>query len=107
MQAIDYRNTTWEQLRSRVAGMRERVYCEFKRVGPCTTKELSIRSGISLWVVRPRTCELLQLGFIRVVEDSGQKLAGREAVYEALPADDVQSRFEWMKTQPVQQEMKL
>jgi hypothetical protein len=101
MKAIDYRNHTWEALRSRLSGLRMQVYTAFVHHGPGTTWQISDKSGISILTLRPRTTELLQLGFIEILEGSENS---REAVYVSVPVDMVQDRFEWLKKQPIQAE---
>ena len=59
------------------------------------------KADISILTLRPRTTELLQLGFVDVL---GGDESGREAIYIAVPVDMVQERFEWRKSQPVQAE---
>jgi hypothetical protein len=102
MKAIDYRRHTWEHVRAHLSGLRQQVYQAYVHFGPGTTRELSQKSGVSILTLRPRTTELLQLGFIEVL---GGDESGREAVYIAVPVEMVQNRFEWMKRQPVQQEL--
>lgn len=101
MKPIDYRNHTWEALRSRLSGLRMQVYTAFVHHGPGTTWQISNKSGISILTLRPRTTELLQLGFIEILEGSENS---REAVYISVPVNMVQDRFEWLKKQPVQAE---
>jgi hypothetical protein len=104
MNPIDYRNETWESVRARVSGLRQKVYDAYMAYGPATTRELSQRSGIDLLTLRPRTTELTQLGLCDVVEDDK---AGREAIYVAVPLEKAQKTFEFRKAQPVQQEIKF
>ena len=104
MKAIDYRNDTWDQIRGRLAGLREQVYQAYVSHGPGTTREIAERSGIDILTLRPRTTELLQLGFVNVldVEDNGH-----EAVYVHVDVERAREMFEWAKRQPVQAELKL
>ena len=101
MKAIDYRNHTWEHVRGHLSGLRMQVYTAFVHHGPGTTREISAKSGISILTLRPRTTELLQLGFIEIL---GGDDTGREAIYISVPESLAQSRFEWHRSQPVQAE---
>lgn len=104
MKAIDYRNATWASMQASLSGIREQVYHAFEKHGPGTTREISIKAGISILTLRPRTTELVQLGFIEVLGGSDD---GREAVYISVPVELVRERFEFWKAQPVQGEMVL
>jgi DNA-binding Lrp family transcriptional regulator len=104
MKTIDYRNATFASIQASLSGIREQVYHAFTKHGPGTTREISIKAGISILTLRPRTTELVQLGFIEVLGGSDD---GREAVYIAVSVSLVQERFEFWKAQPVQGEMKL
>ena len=101
MKAIDYRNHTWEHVKAHLSGLRMQTYTAYVHYGPGTTREMSAKSGISIFTLRPRTTELLQLGFLDVMDGTDD---GREAVYIAVSVDMVQDRFEWRKSQPVQAE---
>lgn len=101
MKPIDARNETWDQLRARLTGLRQETYDAYVRFGPGTTREVSTRSGISILTLRPRTTELVQLGFVEAIAPDE---TGREAIYGAVPVDLVKSRFEWQKRQPSQAE---
>lgn len=101
MKPIDYRNHTWDHVKAHLSGLRMQTYTAFVHYGPGTTREISERARISILTLRPRTTELLQLGFIEVLGGTDD---GREAVYIAVPESIAESRFEWFKTQPVQAE---
>lgn len=101
MKAIDYRNHTWAHVRSHLSGLRMQTYTAYVHYGPGTTREVSAKSGISILTLRPRTTELMQLGFVEILDGTED---GREAVYISVPESIVQSRFEWLKRQPVQAE---
>jgi len=68
MKPIDFRNETWNSIQNRIAGNRAAVLEAWTKHGPCTTEQLADRSGLELLSVRPRTTELLQLGFLRLAE---------------------------------------
>jgi hypothetical protein len=101
MKAIDYRNNTWEHVKANLSGLRMQVYTAFVHYGPGTTWQIADKAGISILTLRPRTTELLQLGFVEVMDGSENS---REAIYVAIPEALAKSRFEWHKNQPVQAE---
>lgn len=76
MKPLDFRNETFASLKAHVSGQREAVWLAWRRYGPCTTRELAQRSGIDLLNVRPRTNELVELGFVRLAEVQPQKGEG-------------------------------
>lgn len=80
----DIRDCNWKFLYERLDSMRERVWSELLRHGPCTTAELAARADLHLLTVRPRVTELVQLGFVRI---TGRH--NREGVYEALDPESI------------------
>lgn len=84
MLPTDIRDANWETLSGQLDAMRERVWQELLRHGPCTTATLAGRADLHLLTVRPRVTELVQLGFARCV---GRER--REGVYEALEPDAI------------------
>ena len=102
MKSISYRNASFEAIRAQLSGLRQQVYSAYVSYGPGTTREMAQKSGVSLLTLRPRVTELLQLGFVEVVDGSENS---REAIYIAIPVDMVKERFEWLQKQPVQQEL--
>lgn len=64
MKPIDLRNATFADLQGRIAGQRAAVLEAWRVHGPATTAELSRLSGISILTLRPRTTELVQLGYV-------------------------------------------
>ena len=107
MQATDFRNANFNQLRSYLTGMRERVYFAVRNLGPATTSELAERSGISILTLRPRVTELLDLGFVRIVKRPGPFVSGREGIYEAVPVEEVRAAVERRAAEPVQDQALL
>ncbi len=91
MTPIDYRNATWEDLQERMPAMRRLVWHAWKIHGPGTTRELATRAHIDLLQVRPRTTELVQLGFVRLVDEENR---GHEGVYQALSEDEARALFD-------------
>jgi DNA-binding MarR family transcriptional regulator len=89
MLAINYRNAVWSELQACIQGKRLEVLSAWRQHGPCTTRELAERSGIDLLTLRPRTTELLQIGYIREVAD----VPGKEGVYESLPESEAFAIF--------------
>ena len=68
MKPVDFRNETFATIQNRIAGSRAAVYGAWAKHGPCTTEQLAGRSGLSILSLRPRTTELVQLGFICLAE---------------------------------------
>jgi predicted ArsR family transcriptional regulator len=85
MKPVDFRNDTFEGLRKRLRGQREETWLAWLRHGPCTTRQLAERCGITIFTVRPRVCELVDLGMAVL---SGKD--GREGVYRALGPEEVE-----------------
>lgn len=85
MKPIDFRNESFEQVRERVDGLRAMVLGAWAMHGPCTTRELADRSGISILTLRPRTTELVELGFVRLAEH--QPVKGEGTYRAATPAE--------------------
>jgi hypothetical protein len=81
MKPVDFRNENWEQIEGRLTGMRETVWCALTLHGPCTTLELAARAKLNPFSVRPRVCELCQLGFARLAAAQPDPAEG---VYEAV-----------------------
>lgn len=85
MKPVDFRNETFDQVRGRVEGQRAAVLGAWALHGPCTTRELSDRCGISILTLRPRTTELVELGFVRLAEC--QPVKGEGTYRAATPAE--------------------
>ncbi len=69
MKPVDYRNATWEGVRGQVDGLRMRVWQGMLDNGwAYTTREWAAMLDMDLLTVRPRITELLQLGFVELVE---------------------------------------
>ena len=92
MKAIDYRNETFRDVQSRLSGNRVRVYEAWAKHGPCTTEELSWLSGISILSLRPRTSELMLMGFVKLCEDTRRH--GHGGVYVAVSITVAQAAFD-------------
>lgn len=97
MRPIDYRNATFAELQQHIAGDRERVLAAWQAHGPCTTEDLAQRSGLSILTLRPRTTELVQLGFVVLLDwRGGLPSVARRAkggCYRAATADEVFDHF--------------
>jgi hypothetical protein len=89
MKPVDYRNETWEGMRTRLQGLRLEVLKALSRYSPCTTRRLAAASGIDLLNVRPRIHELLELGLAECIGGNGG-----EGVYRAVDELEAQERFE-------------
>ncbi len=85
MKPIDFRNETFEQLRGRLSGLRERVWIAWLAFSPGTTRAVAIQAKMDILTFRPRTTELLQMGALRLAADQP---GGTEGVYEFVSNDD-------------------
>lgn len=85
---IDIRNITFADLQTSLGKLRLQVWAALTHTGPVTTRALAERTGMSLWNVRPRVCELVQLG---LVELTGKQ--GHEGVYRALSLEEARQRL--------------
>ncbi len=91
MTSIDFRNTTFADLKSRgLEGLRGRVLAAWLAHGPCTTRELAARTGIDVLSIRPRTTELLELGLVRLADQ--QPVKG-EGTYRAATEGEAFDQF--------------
>lgn len=86
MQPQDFRNATFDSLRSSLNESRADVLSAWGRIGPGTTREVSNRSGIDILTFRPRTTDLFQMGLLKLAPEQPHK---GEGVYV------VASREEW------------
>ncbi len=69
MNSVDFRDLTFADLKARgLEGLRGRVLAAWSLHGPCTTRALAEKSGLSILSLRPRTTELLELGLVRLAE---------------------------------------
>lgn len=76
MKPVDFRNETFASIQDRIAGSRGVVYAAWAKHGPCTTEQLAERSQLSILSLRPRTTELVQLGFLCLAETQDTAGAG-------------------------------
>jgi len=90
MSPIDYRQETWEMVQKRVVSLRLSVWRALAAAGACTTRELAKHSGMDLLTVRPRITELVQLGFVRCLDDKN----GHEGTYEARTLAEAERLYE-------------
>lgn len=89
MKASEVRDLSWDELRGRLGGAREAVWTAMRQAGrPLTTAQVAELTGISLWTVRPRVCELVAWGFAECVGRSG-----RDGLYRALSLQDAFARW--------------
>lgn len=96
MRPIDFRNETFADLQGRISGQREATLRAWQQHGPCTTEKLAEKSGLSILTLRPRTTELYQMGFIRVVGDGPCDKGGRPAkggMYRACTPNEAAAHF--------------
>jgi hypothetical protein len=101
MKPIDCRNETWKDVMLRLTATRNRAYEVCRAHGPATTEALAAASGMSLLTLRPRICELVQMGLVEMVGD----IREREGVYQAVPLVEAERRF--MKLRPVDVQMDI
>lgn len=80
MDPIDYRNTTFAELKEKLTSLRALTYAAWIQHGPCTTEELAARSGLNLLTLRPRTTELYQMGFVELASDIPQSANPHSAI---------------------------
>ena len=78
-------------MQTRIEGQRAAVFAAWRQHGPCTTKELAERSGLSILSLRPRTTELLELGYVRLADE--QPVKG-EGTYRAANSGEVFEFFQ-------------
>lgn len=109
MQATDCRNATFAGIERRLSGLRALVYAELVNHGPCTSKGLALVTGMGLDTIRPRMCELLQLGLARLEQRATLRdLKGREGVYAAVPLAELRAELEERRANRAQQlEMRI
>ena len=84
----EIRDANWQQIAAHLSGRRAQVHAALLNHGPATTRGLAIAMHSTELSVRPRVCELVQLGFARVVG-----VEGREGVYEAIQLDKAETAF--------------
>jgi len=90
MKPVDLRNATWEEVCLHVTDDMHRVHQAWLEHGPCTTRQLAERSGISLLTLRPRTTDLYKLGLVT--------LYGRltnEGIYQHCSAGEALESAAW------------
>jgi hypothetical protein len=86
MKPIDFRNATFADVRNRIIGQRYSVLEAWRVHGPGTTAELAARSGLSILTLRPRTTELVQLGYVMLCEE---QRPGHEGTYRVRTDDEL------------------
>ncbi len=95
----EIRNAQWAEVLLHVGSDLTRVHEAWAKHGPCTTRQLAERSGISLLTLRPRTTDLFQIGLVAC--DGRQ---GREGIYRFVSHDcaaaDWQAREAPIQTAP-------
>lgn len=78
---IDFRNATFESLQAGMTRAQRAVLDAWEEFGPGTTRNVAALSGIDILTFRPRTTDLVQLGFVVLDEVQDRKGEGR---YRAL-----------------------
>jgi hypothetical protein len=92
MKPIDIRIDTWQSIQGRIDDDRKTVLEGFRTYGPCSTRELEKKIGLSLFTIRPRTTELIQCFLV--------ELAGRGpegGIYAAVDPIIAEARFNHIK----------
>jgi hypothetical protein len=92
MTSIDYRTETWESIQGRLTDLRAVVYEAWKQHGPGTTRAIAEKSGIDILTFRPRTTELLQLGYLALWHGAGEARS-REGIYRARSYQEALTHF--------------
>lgn len=92
MKATDLRNATWRECLTHVTEDMVRVHNAWLTFGPCTTRELAERSGISLLTLRPRTTDLGKLGMVRLTDSTGT-----EGIYSYVSAETAEASRVWQR----------
>jgi len=80
----DIRNELHAHIQHGMKVMQVMVWERLGQHGPCTTRQLAEFTGISIFTVRPRVTELLELG---LAELCGRE--GREGVYRQVALTSV------------------
>lgn len=102
MKPIDIRNETWESIQSRIECDRKSVWLAYKQYGPCTTRELARKMDLTIFTVRPRTTELLDMF---LVELTGRNREG--GIYSHVPAHIAKARYEATREKILADQMEL
>ena len=90
MKPIDIRDDNWARIRDNLSDLQLEVHELYRRFGPCTTRELAdFAPHISLFTIRPRTTELLQLGLITFVNRKDA-----QGIYAAVSMEDAERNFQ-------------
>lgn len=90
MKPIDFRNATFADLQERLTAQRAQVLEAWRTQGGCTTAELANRAGLPLLTLRPRTTELVQLGYVMLAEAGKQ---GHEGTYRVRTEAELAAWF--------------
>lgn len=93
MSPIDYRNTTFAEIKGRLHGDRLTVLEALQLHGPTTTRNLAHTMEWDILSVRPRVSELVKLGLVEIVPDAEGHIA-REGVYRALSTPEAEALFD-------------
>lgn len=96
MKPIDFRNAKFDELKTHLAAMRERVWRAWLAHGPGTTRAVAARAQIDLLTFRPRSTELFQLGVLALVEGT----EGHEGIYQARTMEEWEQWFQKNHAQP-------
>lgn len=90
MKPVDLRNLTWREIQPHITADLWRVHEAWKTYGPGTTREVADLSGISIFTLRPRTCDLHKLCLVVLADKRGKG----EGVYAYVPHDEAAAAFD-------------
>lgn len=109
MKPIDYRNATWDDVRSRLTTDRLAVLEALREHGPCTTRELAAEMDWDVLSVRPRVTELVQLDFVEIYVPSTptRREGPREGLYMARSNDEAMETFHTRRQAAVNPQLNL
>lgn len=102
MKPIDIRNETWESIQSRLEADRGAVWLAYKVYGPCSTRELARKMELTIFTVRPRTTELVDMFLVELV---GRNKDG--GIYSHVPAHLAKARYELTREKILADQMEL
>ena len=88
MKPSDVRDSVWATKQGKFRADWVKAWEALMQHGPGTTREISERSGINLWTLRPRICELCKSFLAELVEKRGT-----EGVYRARTREEAERSY--------------
>lgn len=104
MKPIDYSKATFADIQGMLHDARLAVLGDLRANGPATTRQIAARTGIDLLTVRPRVTELVQIGFVCLVDGTEH---AREGVYRGLSDAEAEVVFLQKQAEPIQAQPEL